>query len=178
VTQQTTAEHPQFLFLMILTCRQIVRWAHRNIFGVRFISSTAMIAYLFTFSISPLVLRSSGAASSEPTGSVTSPAPTGMPTPAPFGTVNRTVPAVLPPSAHVKFSVQPTDTEIEQARIFDERFIRIGVKPGPQENVALAKVLSAYVEASITVGPSAKDTVDLRPIEQFVLSHPSSSWEV
>jgi RHS repeat-associated protein len=175
VSRLAVAKPPNSFFLMTLTCRKTLRRARRNAFGVRFISSIIVIAYLFTFLISPLALRPSQAAASEPTRLV--PPPAGTP-PAPSSAVNRTVPAVLPPSAHVKFSFPPTDTEIEQARIFDERLVCIGEKPGPEENAALAKVLGTYAEASLAAGPFAKDAVDLKPIEDFVSNHPTSSWKV
>jgi hypothetical protein len=163
---------------MTTIANKIFRSARRKVLAVRFISSIAMLAYLFTFSVTPLGIWVSLAAFIAPTAGITSAALTDTSTLAPPGTVNRTVPPMLAPSPQIKFSAHVTDTEIERAHIFDERLIRIGARPDSQENAALAKVLSSYAEASLAAGPSGKDTVELGSIEQFIISHPNSSWKV
>ena len=82
--------------------------------------------------------------------------------------VNRTRPAVTSPPARPVFSTVPTDAEILRARVLPEPLVPIGAS-SPQENVALAAALNAYLDA--------RDGERLRPIQRFMESHATSVWQ-
>jgi RHS repeat-associated protein len=82
--------------------------------------------------------------------------------------VNRTRPTVTAPPARPVFSTVPTDAEILRARVFPEPLVPIGAS-SPQENVALAVALNAYLDA--------QDGERLRPIQGFMESHATGVWQ-
>jgi RHS repeat-associated protein len=82
--------------------------------------------------------------------------------------VNRTIPALIPPSNVAVFSNAPTDQEISHARVFEEPLIPIGGKTSREQNRLLAQALSAYLKA----GRSS----DVTPFTHFLEKFPRSAW--
>ena len=68
----------------------------------------------------------------------------------------------------LRFSEQPTDAEIFNARVFDEPLIPFGGKPNPAENAALAHALSAF---AARVNPD-----DFSSLTSFLRAFPKSRW--
>jgi len=60
--------------------------------------------------------------------------------------VNKSVPAVRPPSAFPQFSASPTDQEIFQARVFDEPLVPMSGVTSATENRDLSESLLAYLK--------------------------------
>jgi hypothetical protein len=81
-------------------------------------------------------------------------------------TVNRTRPAVTPPTGTPVFSETPTDAEITRARVFSEVLLPAGPTTGA-ENRALADLITAYHDAA------APERID--GFAQFVRQHPDSA---
>jgi RHS repeat-associated protein len=82
---------------------------------------------------------------------------------------NRSVPAVEPPAASLKFSDNPTTEEIFRAHIFQEPLVPVGGVPTAQESAALANALLAYARRS---GPD-----DFLALTGFLKRHPQSPWK-
>ncbi|HLK37317.1 MAG TPA: hypothetical protein VKU41_11235 [Polyangiaceae bacterium] len=82
-------------------------------------------------------------------------------------TVNRTVPAVTPPSAELRFSAAPTDEEFLRTGLFAQPLIPVG-KTSPKENRDLAAALLAYDVAG------RRDAVD--SVVRYIDQHPGSAW--
>jgi RHS repeat-associated protein len=80
--------------------------------------------------------------------------------------VNRTLPAVQPPSSTLQFSAAPTDAEIARARVFSEPIISWGTNLSPNENKDLAQALLAF--------RNRQDPDDASAIENFLQTHPNS----
>jgi RHS repeat-associated protein len=86
--------------------------------------------------------------------------------PVPTVKVNRTVPAVSPPSSQPTFSADPTDAEITRARVFAEALVPVG-RTTIAENRALAAAIRSHHEAS--GGSSA-------PFVHFLGVAPATAW--
>ena len=80
--------------------------------------------------------------------------------------VNRTVPAVQPPSPNVTFSTNPSDAEIFSARVFSCPVVAVGPTKSAGENQALAQALLAFHHRA--------DRDDASAIEAFLAAHPDS----
>ncbi|MGH2688164.1 MAG: hypothetical protein ACRDKW_05085, partial [Actinomycetota bacterium] len=90
------------------------------------------------------------------------------PPPPPKVKVNRTQPKVKPVPLFPVFSENPTDKEIFKARVFSEPLVPLGT-PSAEENKALARAITAYLEG--------RKTEDLTPIETFLKEHSTSPWK-
>lgn len=86
---------------------------------------------------------------------------------APPVTVNRTVPAVAPPSSVLSFSASPTANEITRAQVFAEPLIASG-EVTAAENVALATALTSYAGRT--------ERMDVSALTGFLTTHPQSPW--
>src|SRR4029434_1624613 len=85
----------------------------------------------------------------------------------PTVSVNRTVPAVEPPSQELQFSDNPTDEDIVKARVFPEPITDVGEnKSGSVENSDLAQVLIAFRNRATPEDASS--------LEQFLSKYPAS----
>ena len=82
--------------------------------------------------------------------------------------VNRTIPDHRAPSEFPRFSGEPTDAEISNARVFEEPLIPAGGQPAKAENVALSAALSAYLHR--------RSNDDAFAITQFLSAYPESRW--
>ncbi len=82
--------------------------------------------------------------------------------------VNRTVPAVQPPSSQPVFSDPPTDQEFFHARVLAGPLVPIGAATTPDENRALAAALLAFTQRDTTDDASA--------LTKFLDEHPQSAW--
>ena len=81
--------------------------------------------------------------------------------------VNRTVPAVQPPSQELRFSESPTDEEIFNARVFSEPIMNVGTnQSGSIENGELAQALIAFRNRATPEDVSA--------LEAFLAKYPAS----
>ena len=81
--------------------------------------------------------------------------------------VNRTVPAVTPPTPFAGFSSSPTDEEFFRGRLFAEPLVPIGRATTLEENRALARALEAYQHGT----PDAT-----APIDTFLRAHADTPW--
>jgi RHS repeat-associated protein len=95
------------------------------------------------------------------------PAASVSPEAAPTVTVNRTVPAVTPPSPFVGFSSSPTDDEFFRGRVFAEPLVPLGRATTRGENRALARALHAYRQGAPEF---------TAPIDTFLRDHADTPW--
>jgi len=89
-------------------------------------------------------------------------------TPPPRVKVNKSVPAVRPPSAYPEFSAAPSDQEIFQARVFDEPLVPMGGATSVRENRDLSASILAYL-----VGGNPEDASALW---RFLEENPRTPW--
>src|ERR1039458_973024 len=72
------------------------------------------------------------------------------------------------PARPSAFSPYPTDSEIFQARLFDEPIIPVGREVKPEENEALAEALTGYGYHT--------NSDDFSSLTSFLETHPVSRW--
>jgi hypothetical protein len=84
--------------------------------------------------------------------------------------INRTKPAVQPPSLDLAFSAQATDGEISRARVFPVPMVALGKSGSMSENRDLARALQQFRDRT--------DADDASGLEDFLNQHPDSKWRV
>jgi hypothetical protein len=126
----------------------------------------AMIMVQLAIPLLPMMTRAETVPATTGNGSKTF----AVPPPEPVVTVNRTVPAVQPPTTDLRFSDNPSDEEITQGRVFEHAIVHIGNKPATSENKDLATALLAF--------RNRQNPDDAGAIENFIQSHPDSVWNI
>ena len=94
----------------------------------------------------------------------------------PAGVVDDDAPPVPPAQAGTLHfsSPEPKDGEFFQARLFAEPLVPTTSTVAPGENAALAKALTAFVQAGTKPSTDAAERVV--PLRQFLAEHPTSRW--
>jgi len=121
---------------------------------------------LLPFSTQPFLFTARAQTAALPS-TPTSPAPVLTPE---HVAVNRTKSDVETPSAEVRFSAQPSDTEIVRARVFSSPLVAANQASDAQENVGLAQALLRFQQRT--------DPDDAADLESFLTQHPQSRWAV
>lgn len=81
---------------------------------------------------------------------------------------NRTAPMVSTPLSFPQFSANPTASEIEKARVFEEPLVAMGMT-SIEENGALALSLSSFLHRTVSDDVSA--------LSEFLIQYPESPWK-
>ena len=84
------------------------------------------------------------------------------------GFANAAIDTTALASAHLQFSDEPSDSDIFQARVFDEPLIPLPAKSNADENKALAKALVGYA--------SRTNLDDFSTLTAFLHKNPDSRW--
>ncbi len=140
-------------------------WTHRAI-ACALVYGQVVLPLTADASVAPVAERATPRAAGAPLAAapaVPLAVPSQLEARPPLVKVNRTLPRVAPVPATPVFSAVPTEDEIFRARVFEEPLVAVGGSPTAEQNLALSRVLKAYL-----AGGGGENTA---PIEAILEAH-------